>query len=120
LNILAGDMSLVGPRPERPFFVEKFKSEIVDYKYRTIVKAGLTGLAQVLGKYTTTAEDKVRYDILYIKNYSILMDIKLILQTIKIMFMKESSSGVAEEIALSKLVNELELNITVDNNVADS
>jgi exopolysaccharide biosynthesis polyprenyl glycosylphosphotransferase len=119
-NILVGDMSIVGPRPERPFFVEKFKGEIVDYKYRTIVKAGLTGLAQVLGKYTTTAEDKVRYDILYIKNYSFLLDLKLILQTIKIMFMKESSSGVSEEVALSKLVNELELDITVDNNSANT
>jgi exopolysaccharide biosynthesis polyprenyl glycosylphosphotransferase len=119
-NILVGDMSIVGPRPERPFFVEKFKEEILDYKYRTIVKAGLTGLAQVLGKYTTTAEDKVRYDILYIKNYSLLLDLKLILQTIKIMFMKESSSGVSEEVALSKLVNELELDITVENNSANS
>ncbi len=73
-NVLFGDMSIVGPRPERPFFVEQFKKEISDYKYRTLVKAGVTGLAQVLGKYTTTAEDKVRYDIMYIKNYSILLE----------------------------------------------
>ncbi|MCM0650582.1 sugar transferase [Clostridium swellfunianum] len=113
-NVLLGDMSIVGPRPERPFFVEQFKKEISDYKYRTLVKAGVTGLAQVLGKYTTTAEDKVRYDIMYIKNYSILLDLKLILQTIKIMFMKESSSGVPDEILLSELVSDLELDIKVD------
>lgn len=96
-NILFGDMSVVGPRPERPFFVEQFKEEIPDYKFRTIVKAGLTGLAQVLGKYSTTPEDKVRYDILYVRNYSIFLDLKLILQTIKIMFMKESSEGVHDD-----------------------
>jgi exopolysaccharide biosynthesis polyprenyl glycosylphosphotransferase len=113
-NVLLGDMSIVGPRPERPFFVDKFKKEIPDYKYRTLVKAGVTGLAQVLGKYTTTAEDKVRYDIMYIKNYSILLDLKFIFQTIKIMFMKESSSGVSDEILLSELVSDLDLDIKVD------
>lgn len=113
-NILKGDMSVVGPRPERPFFVEQFKKEIPEYKYRTIVKAGLTGLAQVLGKYTTTAEDKVRYDIMYIKNYSILLDLKLILQTVKIMFMKESSSGVKNEVSLKNLVDMLNVEITID------
>jgi len=115
LNILKGDMSLVGPRPERPYFVEQFKNEIPDFKYRTIVKAGLTGLAQVWGKYTTTPEDKVRYDIIYIKNYSIILDLKLILQTIKIMFMKESSAGLTcEEHTLEKLAITLSQEITVD------
>lgn len=115
INILKGDMSLVGPRPERPFFVEKFKNEIPDYKYRTLVKAGLTGLAQVWGKYSTTPEDKVRYDIMYIKNYSILLDLKLILQTIKIMFMKESSAGLAnEEFSLEKLAKAAGQDITID------
>jgi lipopolysaccharide/colanic/teichoic acid biosynthesis glycosyltransferase len=113
-NVLLGDMSIVGPRPERPFFVEKFKKEISDYKYRTLVKAGVTGLAQVLGKYTTKAEDKVRYDIIYIKNYSILLDLKLIFQTIKIMFMKDRSSGISDEVLLSELVSDLDLDIKVD------
>jgi exopolysaccharide biosynthesis polyprenyl glycosylphosphotransferase len=113
-NVLSGDMSIVGPRPERPFFVEKFKKEISDYKYRTLVKAGVTGLAQVLGKYTTKAEDKVRYDIMYIKNYSILLDLKLIFQTIKIMFMKDRSSGISDEMLLSELVSDLDLDIKVD------
>lgn len=115
INILKGEMSLVGPRPERPFFVEQFKNEIPDYKYRTTVKAGLTGLAQVWGKYSTTPEDKVRYDIMYIKNYSILLDLKLILQTIKIMFMKESSAGVAnEEYPLEKLAEAFSQDIKID------
>ena len=113
-NILKGDMSLVGPRPERPFFVEKFKSEIPDYKYRTIVKAGLTGLAQVMGKYTTTAEDKVRYDLLYIKNYSIFLDLKLIFQTIKIIFIKESSAGVKEDMDLKNILKQMSIDITID------
>ena len=107
-------MSVVGPRPERPFFVEQFKEEIPDYKYRTIVKAGLTGLAQVLGKYTTTPEDKVRYDILYVRNYSIFLDLKLILQTIKIMFMKESSEGVKEDIDFNELMREEYSEVTID------
>jgi exopolysaccharide biosynthesis polyprenyl glycosylphosphotransferase len=113
-NILFGDMSVVGPRPERPFFVEQFKNEIPDYKYRTIVKAGLTGLAQVLGKYSTTPEDKAIYDILYIKNYSILLDLKLILQTIKIMFMRESSQGLKDDLPLNKLIKSTNAEITID------
>lgn len=113
-NILFGSMSVVGPRPERPFFVEQFKEEIPDYKYRTIVKAGLTGLAQVLGKYSTTPEDKVRYDIMYVRNYSILLDLKLILQTVKIMFMKESSEGVKDDMPFDELMKEEFSEVTVD------
>lgn len=93
LNVLKGDMSVVGPRPERPHFVEQFKKEIPGYEYRTHVKAGITGLAQVLGKYTTEPEDKLRYDLLYIRNYSILYDIKIILQTLNIVFMRHGAEG---------------------------
>ncbi|MFT8314240.1 MAG: sugar transferase [Clostridium sp.] len=110
-NILNGDMSIVGPRPERPFYVDKFEKEIPDYKYRTVVKAGLTGLAQVLGKYNTTPQDKVRYDIIYIKNYSILLDIKLIFQTIKIIFLKESTEGVKEETSLDEIIKDRKLEL---------
>lgn len=92
-NVLKGDMSIVGPRPERPYFVDQFKKEIPGYEYRTLVKAGITGLAQVLGKYSTLPEDKLRYDLLYIKNYSILFDLKLILQTLKVIFISENSKG---------------------------
>lgn len=113
-NILSGSMSIVGPRPERPFFVDKFKSEIPDYKYRTLVKAGLTGLAQVLGKYNTTAEDKVKYDIIYIRNYSFLSDLKLIVQTVKIIFMKESTEGLKQEESLEEILVDLNMEVIVD------
>lgn len=85
-NILKGDMSFVGPRPERPVFANKFSAEIPSYKYRTLVKAGLTGYAQVYGKYDTSAEDKLRYDLLYIRSYSLLLDIKLLLNTVFAVF----------------------------------
>ncbi|PJI09715.1 sugar transferase [Clostridium sp. CT7] len=112
-NILKGDMSIVGPRPERPFYVEKFEKEIPDYKYRTFVKAGLTGLAQVLGKYNTTPEDKIKYDIMYIKNYSILLDLKLIVQTVKIMFMKESTEAVKDDIKLEQILKDKKIKIKI-------
>jgi len=94
INVLIGDMSVVGPRPERPQFVEQYKKEIPGYEYRTHVKAGITGLAQVLGKYTTKPEDKLRYDLLYIRNYSILYDIKIILQTLNIILMRQGTEGI--------------------------
>lgn len=117
LNIIKGDMSVVGPRPERPFYVNKFEKEISDYKYRISVKAGLTGLAQVLGKYNTKPDDKVKYDILYIKNYSILLDIKLIIQTIRIVFMKESTEGIKDEISIDKIIEDSEEEIKIDKKV---
>jgi len=86
INVLSGDMSFVGPRSERPFFVEQFSKEIPGYTHRVSVKAGLTGFAQVLGSYDTSPEDKLRYDLIYIRNYSLLLDIKLIMQTVKVVF----------------------------------
>ena len=94
LNVIKGEMSLVGPRPERPFFTEQFEKDIPEYGYRLKVKAGLTGLAQVEGKYNTSVEDKLRYDLIYINNYSILRDFIIMLQTVKILFLKESTEGV--------------------------
>lgn len=91
INVLKGDMSLVGPRPERPFFVEKFINDMPEYEYRFSVKAGITGFAQILGRYDTSPEDKLRYDLMYIRNYSLLLDIKLILQTIRVLFTPGSS-----------------------------
>ncbi|MDR0866633.1 MAG: sugar transferase [Candidatus Symbiothrix sp.] len=96
INILKGDMSIVGPRPERPFFVEQFEKMIPEYNYRLTVKAGLTGLAQIEGKYNTSVEDKLRYDLIYINNYSVLKDLLIMLRTVKILFMKESTEGVAQ------------------------
>ena len=89
-------MSLVGPRPERPFFVEQFKEENPYYELRHNVRAGITGYAQVYGKYSTDFQAKLKFDLVYIKNYSLLFDIQILLQTIKILFDKVSSKGVDE------------------------
>ncbi len=94
INILKGEMSLVGPRPERPEIMADYIKDWPEVEYRTKVKAGLTGLAQVKGKYNTTPQDKLLFDLLYIERYSLWLDIKLILMTLKIMFMKDSTEGV--------------------------
>ena len=93
-NILMGDMSLVGPRPERPELVTEIIKDIPEFAYRTKVKAGLTGYAQIYGKYNTTSYDKLKLDLTYIRNYSLLLDLKLIFMTPKVMFMKEATEGV--------------------------
>lgn len=93
LNILKGDMSIVGPRPERVEHVEEYTKAVPEFEYRLKVKGGLTGYAQIYGKYNTSAYDKLRMDLLYIERYSLLLDIKLILTTIRIMFHKESTEG---------------------------
>lgn len=97
INILKGEMSFIGPRPERPYFVEQFKKLYPEYSLRHNVKAGLTGLAQVYGKYATSPEDKLRLDLIYIKNYSVFLDIKILLLTLKTIFTKEAAEGVKAE-----------------------
>lgn len=94
INILKGEMSIVGPRPERPEIANEYIKIHPEFAYRLKVKAGLTGYAQVLGKYNTAPLDKVKLDVLYIKNYSFLLDLKLIVMTVKILFMSESTEGV--------------------------
>ena len=87
INVLVGDMSLVGPRPERPFFVEKLDGKISDYQRRFDVKPGVTGLAQVEHKYDENLEDvgnKVKYDLKYIGNLSVLQDIKILVKTVAV------------------------------------
>ncbi len=92
-DILVGNMSFVGPRPERVEHIKQYTEEIPDFNLRLKVRGGLTGYAQLYGKYNTTPYDKLQLDLMYIDNYSVLLDIKLILMTIKIMFMKESTEG---------------------------
>jgi len=97
LNILKGDMSIVGPRPERKVIAEEYYRDIPEFAYRLKVPSGLTGYAQIYGKYNTTAYDKLRFDLMYIENYSLLLDIKLILMTLRIIFSKESTEGVTTQ-----------------------
>ena len=104
INVLKGDMSLVGPRPERPEIADDYYKTLPEFGYRLKIKAGLTGYAQLYGKYNTTPYDKLQLDLMYIQNYSFLLDIKLILMTVKIMFMKESTEGFTKE--NSKKINE--------------
>ncbi|MBQ7712122.1 MAG: exopolysaccharide biosynthesis polyprenyl glycosylphosphotransferase [Bacteroidales bacterium] len=95
-NILAGDMSFVGPRPERPEIADEYVKELPEFEFRLKVKAGLTGYAQIYGKYNTTSYDKLKLDMIYVENCSLLMDLKLLLLTLKVIFMKESTEGVEE------------------------
>ena len=93
-NILGGSMTIVGPRPERPEIAEQYYKELPEFKLRLQVKAGLTGYAQVYGKYNTEPYDKLQMDLMYINNMSFVQDLKLILATIRVVFMKDSTSGV--------------------------
>ena len=86
-------MSFVGPRPERVEHVKKYTEDLPEFSYRLRVKGGLTGYAQVYGKYNTTPYDKLRLDLIYIENQSILLDFKIIALTIKTIFSKESTEG---------------------------
>lgn len=97
INIIRGEMSIVGPRPERVEHVEKYTEDIPEFMFRTKVKAGLTGMAQVYGKYNTTALDKLKFDMIYITNFSILLDLQIIFETVKILFQKDSTEGFSEE-----------------------
>lgn len=95
INIFKGEMSVVGPRPERPEIVREYEAHMPEFQFRLKVKAGLTGYAQVLGQYNTTPYDKLKLDLMYIEKYSLRLDIKLILMTIKILFKPSSTQGVS-------------------------
>lgn len=94
-NILMGDMSLVGPRPERPEIAKQYEAALPEFALRLQVKAGLTGWAQVYGRYNTEPYHKLQMDLMYIKEMSFLKDLQLILATLKILFVKESTQGVS-------------------------
>ena len=96
INILRGDMSIVGPRPERPEIAAQYEEQLPEFRLRLQAKAGLTGYAQVYGKYNTTPYDKLQMDLMYIANPNIIEDLRIIMATIKILFMPESTEGIAE------------------------
>ncbi|MGN0307046.1 MAG: exopolysaccharide biosynthesis polyprenyl glycosylphosphotransferase [Lachnospiraceae bacterium] len=96
LNILKGDMSFIGPRPERPEIIAQYIEDMPEFALRMKVKAGLAGYAQVYGKYNTTPYDKLKLDLSYIETYSLWLDIKLMLLTLKILFRPESTEGIEE------------------------
>jgi lipopolysaccharide/colanic/teichoic acid biosynthesis glycosyltransferase len=97
INILKGDMSIVGPRPERIEHVQKYTQDIPEFTFRLKVKGGLTGVAQVFGKYNTSPLSKLKMDLFYITNYSLLLDLQILFETVKILVQKESTEGFSEE-----------------------
>ena len=104
INILKNDMSFVGPRPERVEHVEKYSREMPEFSYRFRVNGGLTGYAQVWGKYNTSAYDKLRYDLMYIENQSFYLDFKILVLTFRTVFRAESTEGF--EVEKSKCLNQ--------------
>ena len=96
INILRGDMTIVGPRPERPEIAEQYEKEIPSFGLRLQVKAGLTGYAQIYGRYNTEPLDKLKMDLIYINRMSVMEDLRLIFATVKILFLPESTAGIAE------------------------
>lgn len=97
LNILKGDMTICGPRPERPEIAAQYEEDLPEFRLRLQAKAGLTGYAQVYGKYNTTPYDKLVMDLMYIAHPSFLQDLQIMFATVKILFMKESTEGVAQD-----------------------
>ncbi|RKL68299.1 polyprenyl glycosylphosphotransferase [Salipaludibacillus neizhouensis] len=92
-NVIKGDMSLVGPRPERGFFIKQLSKEYYHYGYRNTVQPGITGYAQIMGKYSTKVDDKLRFDLYYIRNYTFWLDIVILLKTIIVIFDKSKAEG---------------------------
>ncbi len=97
-NVLRGELSIVGPRPERPYFVKQFSEQMPDYELRHLVKPGITGLAQVAGYYATNTHDKLRYDLYYVTDYSLFLDFRILLLTITTFFNSEAAKGVSEKV----------------------
>lgn len=97
INILKGEMSIVGPRPERPELIKEAIKEIPEFTLRMKVKAGLTGYAQVRGYYNTAFLDKLKWDLMYIENYSFLLDIKIVIMTAFVLFQRNMRNELIEE-----------------------
>lgn len=97
INVIKGDMTIIGPRPERPEIAREYYKVMPEFKFRLNGKAGITGYAQVMGKYNTTPYDKLIFDLMYLENYSFMFDIKIILLTLKTLFNVEATEGVKED-----------------------
>ena len=108
IDILSGNLTMVGPRPERPEISAQYEEIIPEFALRLQAKAGLTGYRQVYGKYNTTPYDKLQMDLMYIANPSIVMDLQIILATIKILFMPESTQGVSAQ-QITAMIERLEI-----------
>lgn len=117
LNVLIGDMSLIGPRPERPEFVQQFRNELPLYDYRHRVRAGLSGLAQISGYYSTTAADKLKHDLYYVEQHSIIMDLVILLLTFEVILTPSKSAGLEEYQTLEEVVAKRKYYLTVENKV---
>jgi len=111
INVLKGDMSIVGPRPERPVFVKKFEKEITLYNKRHSVKSGISGLAQIMGKYSTAAEDKLRYDLIYIRNYSVMLDLKILFLTVKTTVLDLGSKSTNNKVDYANFIKKSDIKV---------
>lgn len=109
--------SLVGPRPERPVFIEEFSETIPDFNYRMTVKAGVTGLAQVLGKYSTSPENKIKFDLMYIRKAGLMYDLKIIGETVKKILMGTLKRGENVDLAFEKAIKVKKIRIQKKENV---
>jgi len=96
-NVLSGAMSLVGPRPERPEIAKQYEEIYPNFSFRTKVKAGITGFAQIYGRYNTAPDEKLFLDVMYIERFSLWQDVKLILQTFKVFFLTSSTEGITND-----------------------
>lgn len=97
INVIKGDMSIIGPRPERPEIANEYYEQMPEFKFRLTGKAGITGYAQVMGKYNTTPYDKLVFDLMYLENYSFLFDVKIMLMTFKTLFNVNATEGVVRD-----------------------
>lgn len=101
INVLKGEMSIVGPRPEMLENVQRYTEEVPEFRYRQRMKAGITGLAQIEGKYNTSPKDKAMLDLFYIENFSLSYDFKLMLRTLTVFFRRDSTEGFGQQNAAS-------------------
>jgi lipopolysaccharide/colanic/teichoic acid biosynthesis glycosyltransferase len=103
INVLKGDMSIVGPRPERPVFHELYTLSVPEYAHRLKVRAGITGMAHIYGRYDSRPEERIRLDIHYISNFSVLLDIKIMIETVRIMLSRSYAEGLKSKHAAMTL-----------------